>query len=120
MYTGYLLPELEKQKLLAMFPPKFPDVVAHHVTYQFGANSVLPPMANTYVSGYACDDAGIEALIVSVDGTRLRDDGKIYHITWSLDRSAGFKPVDSNKLISDHGWEAIPRVNVTMTPMIFK
>ncbi len=65
---------------------------------------VLPHISSIKVVGYAFDAAGIEALVVEVNGSILRLDNKIYHITMSLDRTAGFKPVDSNTLISQKGF----------------
>ncbi|WP_434083261.1 hypothetical protein, partial [Escherichia coli] len=73
------------------------------------------------IVGYANDSEGLEALVVEVDGTVDRTDGKIYHCTWSLDRSKGFKPADSNKLVSQRNWTAVnPPINISTKPMFFE
>src|SRR3546814_9902597 len=49
------------------------------------------------------DGEGLQALIVSIDGSTDRPDGSTYHITWSLDRSRGRKAVQSNDVIAERG-----------------
>lgn len=106
--TGYEAFELTPQArstLAKLFPPKYPEFIGHHITHMFGV-----PMshASSYgdtvdfeVIGYADDGEGLEALVVRPRVSRLsRPDGKIYHITWSLDRSKGMKPMMSNALVA--------------------
>lgn len=102
-FQCWLVDGSSRTKLLNTFEPKFERVICHHVTYRYGVLSTdpLPPAAEIVVVGYASNDA-IEALVVTVDGTEKRVDGKIYHITLSLDPEKA-KPVDSNKLLS-LGW----------------
>lgn len=104
-YAAYVLTPAARDLVLEKFPPKFPDVIAHHVTYQFGSNEAPPP-ASIVVVGYTSDDS-LECLVVSVDGSTERPDGSTYHITLSLDRSQGRKPVDSNAVIEKNGWTPI-------------
>jgi len=122
--TGYQALELDhgsRSKLAAQFPPKFPEFIGHHITLAFGVKSdqPLPDISGVRVVGYSCDDAGIEALVVEVNGTTQRPDGKTYHVTWSLDREAGFKPVKSNELISSRGYEPVDPINITATARFF-
>ena len=49
--------------------------------------------------------AGLEALIVAVDGQVERAVGGIYHVTHSL--SEGRAKVESNTVIEQHGWTPI-------------
>jgi 8-oxo-dGTP pyrophosphatase MutT (NUDIX family) len=107
MYTAYVLTPAARAKLLEAFPPKFPDVIAHHATLKFGVpkDAEAPAPAELMAVGYANDES-LEAVVVSVDGTTKRPDGSTYHITLSLDRSKGRKPVDSNKVVQA-GWEPI-------------
>lgn len=101
-YSGWKLNDADRERLLEEFPPRFPDVVAHHVTKNL--KPFVPAEAEVVVVGYACDDGGVEVLVVEVNGTSARPDGSTYHITWSLDRAAGRKPVHSNEVLQQLGW----------------
>lgn len=101
-YIALVLDDQTRAKLIKHFPPKFKDFIGHHITMEFGVskNTELPDQPRDIkVVGYASDDS-LEALVVSVDGKIKRPDGSIYHITWSLDRSKGRKPKDSNQLLT--------------------
>jgi len=119
-YQAFEISHESRSRLAAKFPPKFSDFIGHHITYKRGAKSDQPlPEANTFsVVGYAVNEEGIEALVVEVDGTTVRPDGGTYHITWSLDREAGFKPVASNELLKS-GWESVPKINIAATAKFF-
>lgn len=121
-YNGYLLPDSERSKLLAQFPPKYTDVIAHHITVKFPAmsNEPLPEGKKFRVVGHADDGRGLEALVVEVDGETKRPDGKVYHITWSLDRNAGRKPVQSNEVIANQGYQNVNPINISMEPKFFR
>jgi len=112
-YTAFVLSQRARAELLSKFPPKFPDVICHHVTERFGVPNGFqaPNDSNVTVVGYASDDS-LEALVVEVDGARERKDGKVYHITLSLDRSQGRKPVESNDVIGRFGFETVERVEL--------
>lgn len=103
-YVAFVLDEVSQNECIKRFPSKFPDVYTHHVTLEFGVKSshiidqsYLPLII---VIGYVCDDS-LESLIVTVDGNPIRKDGNKYHITLSLDKSKGRKPVDSNNLVNN-------------------
>ena len=119
-YNAFVLDEQTRRKLAQTFPPKYPDFVGHHVTVQFGVpkDPSLPygDVADIEVVGYAEDD-GIEALVVKVNGELKRPDGKPYHITWSLDRARGRKPVDSNAVIAQKGFT---KVKPIVIPAVLK
>lgn len=120
-YQAFELSHDSRSKLAQQYPPKFSEFIGHHITYKRGAKSDQPlPEAITFrVVGYACDDKGIECFVVEVDGSTIRPDGGTYHCTWSLDREAGFKPVNSNDLLRG-GWEKIPSpINITATAKFF-
>ena len=120
-YQAFELDHASRSKLAQSFPPKFSEWIGHHITVKMGAKSNQPlPEASTFrVVGYACNEAGIECLVVEVDGTTTRPDGRTYHCTWSLDRGAGFKPVNSNDLLRD-GWDKLPNpINITATAKFF-
>lgn len=100
-YTGFEIAESDRQMLAEIFPPKFPDWIGHHITVDFGVKEShpLPHADSLVVVGYQCDES-LEALVVAVDHQTKRPDGVYYHITWSLDRSKGRKPVDSKRVIT--------------------
>ena len=105
-YTAYVLTKHARNKILSTFPPKFPEVRAHHITVKFDVpkNQRIPPhQAKIEVVGYASDD-GLEAAVVSVNGKTARPDGKVYHIT--LSHNPDRKAVQSNNLLQN-GWIAI-------------
>jgi hypothetical protein len=103
--TGWKLPRDERERLLERFPPSYEEVIADHVTLRFGAELPPKPAASSVV-GRADDGRSLECLVVALDGTTHRPDGSTYHITWSL--GPGRKPVESNDLLREQGWHAIP------------
>lgn len=118
VYTGWLLDTADRDALLARFPPRFERVVAHHVTLKFGDQAAAPPgEAAAEIVGEACDDAGVQALVVQINGTAARPDGGTFHITWSL--ASGREARESNDVIAARGWtpfaEPVP-VRLVPTP----
>jgi len=100
-YLAYVVPDQARNDLAREFQPKYPEFVGHHIIQQFGVplNTQNPGnSAQITVIGHAEED-GLEALVVTVNGAKRREDGRLYHITWSLDRSKGKKPVMSNDLV---------------------
>ena len=103
--VGWILDEAQRAALLGRFPPRYGQVIAHHVTlwgHKKGAS--VPAPATIALVGYAHAGDGIECYVATVDGQTTRPDGNIYHVTWSLDPASGKVPKDSNALISAHGW----------------
>ena len=117
-YVGWLLSKNDRIKLLNMIETEYPDVLAHHVTYKMG-NQPLPPEVTAEIVGIA-DDDGVQALVVSIDGFTNRWDNSTYHITWSINRALGKKPVDSNKVIKEYGWTSIEPIKIKLIPTLFK
>jgi hypothetical protein len=121
-YTGWKLPEDERARLLARFPPRYPDVIADHVTLQFGVSpGAMPPWETQgEIVGAADDGTGVQALVVAIGGTTSRPDGSVFHIIWSIDRAAGRRPVDSNGVVRA-GWEGLAQhIPVRLLPMLFR
>lgn len=123
-YSAYLLSDESKNLLLQRFIPKYPKIIAHHITVEHGIpnDSAPPETASLKVVGYADSGDGIEALVVSVDGTYDRPDGNIYHITWSLDPTK-YSPKDSNILLSRnngnrHQFKLVKSIDILVTPVI--
>jgi hypothetical protein len=107
--TGWKLDAEDRARLLQRFAPLFPDLVADHVTLRTGtdAGTPLPTETCGEVVGEIDDGAGVQALIVRIGGTTDRRDGSTYHITWSLDRARGRRPVESNSVIARLGWRPL-------------
>lgn len=118
---GWRLPADARAMLLARFPPRYPDLFAHHVTLAFGAaaGAALPPERDGMVVGRADDGSGLEALVVAISGATDRPDGSTFHITWSLDAAAGRRPVHSNDVIRKRGWTPLAEpIAVALTPAL--
>src|SRR3954470_20993931 len=100
---GWKLDRDQRNELLQQFPPHYPKVDADHVTLERApADAPLPEEAEAEIVGRADDGAGVEAMVVRLNGTTDRPDGSTYHITWSL--GDGRKAKESNDVIRDHGW----------------
>jgi len=120
-YTGYELTSHARSELLAQVAPVHPDVIAHHITHEYGVYEQLPPYVDMVrVIAVAQNDL-VQAAIVKINGTTTRVYGdSFYHITVSVDRAAGGKAVDSNALIKDSkNWTAIDPFNLAVMPKFF-
>lgn len=120
--TGWKLDHQERAQLLRRFAPHWPDTIADHVTLKgdAGRNDPLPQSRNAEIVGRVDDGKGLQAMIVAIEGTTDRPDGSTYHITWSLDRQRGRKPVDSNEVIASLGWQPLDRaVPIRIRPARF-
>lgn len=105
---GWLLAKEDREWLLEQFPPKFEKTVAHHVTLKSDAErEPLPSKVQAAIVGRTDDRQGVEAMVVSVDGTTDRPDGSTYHITWSLED--GRRARESNDVLKERGWERLDR-----------
>lgn len=106
-YIAFVLDPESKAKILEKFPPKFSEVRGDHITYLYGVPRPvsLPSAESVQVVGYASNDV-IEAVVVSIDGSTMRTDGEIYHITLSLDSHEGAQAKDSKALVKQ-GWQKI-------------
>ncbi|HEY0114165.1 MAG TPA: hypothetical protein VGB54_00445 [Allosphingosinicella sp.] len=112
---GWLVDEEQRVELLQQFTPRYPNVVAHHVTLESGSDQPLPGPAIGDIVGIADDDSGVQALVVSIDGTSDRPGGGTYHITWSLGEDRAAK--ESNDVIAARGWIPLDLpVPVTLHP----
>ena len=106
---GWLLDQVDREALLARFTPAWPDVIAHHVTLASKTNDSLPAPTSCEVVGHVNDGEGLQALVVAIEGTTDRPDGSTYHITWSLDRAAGWQAVQSNDVLRERGYDRLPQ-----------
>ncbi|MGZ8924430.1 MAG: hypothetical protein ACXW2E_00970 [Nitrososphaeraceae archaeon] len=105
-YVAFVLDERSRANLLRKVAPIHPNVICHHVTLRFGVHKddsqfIMNKFNNlnaVNVRGIVADDK-VQALIVDINGNIFRSDGSVYHVTHSIDRAKGAKPVDSNKLL---------------------
>lgn len=113
---GWKLCPRQRDRLLERFAPRYPRAVADHVTLASNAgDKPFPPLAAAAIVGRADDGKGVEAMVVTINGTTDRPDGSSFHITWSL--AAGRRAVESNAVIRDFGWTAFAEpIAVTITP----
>jgi hypothetical protein len=112
--VGWKLNRDERERLLRDHCPRYADVVADHVTFRTGS-AALPANVRASIVGHVDDGEGVEAMVVSVDGTTDRPDGSTYHITWSL--GPGHDAKESNDVLKKCDWREFDQpIPVTLTP----
>lgn len=104
---GWKVGDADRLALLARLPPRYAQVMADHVTLRahVAADAELPPAARALIIGHVDDGAGVEALVVQIEGSTGRPDGRTYHLTWSL--GPGRTAIESNQAIARQGWTAM-------------
>jgi len=122
LVLGWKLDRAERTALIDRFRPVYDHVDVDHVTLaaRVGAGAPLPGETEGRIVGRADDGAGVEAMVVEIAGTTDRPDGSTYHITWSLDRAKGRRPVESNEVIRERGWTPLDEgVPVRLIPELW-
>lgn len=117
---GWKLDPRQRADLLERLPPRFEHVIADHVTLaaKVSPGAPLPPPAEGLVVGRADDGEGVDAMVVTIDGSTDRPGGGTYHITWSL--APGRRAQESNDVIAARGWAALDTpIPVTLRPACF-
>ena len=116
---GWKLDPEQRSALLERFEPRYDEPVADHVTLEVDARSKpLPGPVDSAIIGRSDDCKGVQAMVVTIDGTTDRPDGSTYHITWSL--APGRKAKESNDVIREKGWSPVdPPVPVKLQPARF-
>jgi hypothetical protein len=115
--TGWKLDRTQREQLLKDHPPRYAQAVADHVTLEVGGKEI-PGEVRASIVGRADDEAGVEAMVVSIDGSVDRPDGSIYHITWSL--GPGRKARESNDVLKERGWKELDHpIPVDLAPARF-
>ena len=116
---GWKLDRQQRDELLRQFPPRYAQAVADHVTLRTDAKEEpLPSSVRAAIVGRADDDQGVEAMVVTLDGTTDRPDGSTYHITWSL--GSGRRARESNDVLKERGWAELDHpIPVTIEPARF-
>lgn len=104
-YTAYVIGDASRAELLERFPPKYPDIIAHHITLKYGAAEGETPREPGHVRIVGHHDGGnIQVLVAEVDGEQHQQtetDGakRFLHITLSLDKAQGVSARNSNDLL---------------------
>ena len=112
--VGWKLDRGERETLLRRHPPRYAEIVADHVTLKVGSRD-LPADVRAAIVGHADDGEGVEAMVVTIDGTTDRPDGSTYHITWSL--GPGRKAKESNDVLRERGWQELDHpIPMTLRP----
>jgi len=122
-YLGYVLSEASRQELLRRFPPKYSEVKADHVTYKFPAapDDVAPPAPRSArVIGHADAGEGVDVAVVEIDGSTTRPDGKIFHVTLSVDPARGKESAHANDLLKERGFERVAAMDIALEPKILR
>lgn len=115
--AGWKLDQADRSRLLDRFPSRYAQTVADHVTLRFGTDrdTPLPTVTGGEVIGVTDDEAGVQALVVRIDGATERGDGSHFHLTWSLE--PGREARESNDVIAAHGWRPVePPIAIRIEP----
>jgi len=107
----------QRAELLERLEPVYESAVADHVTLaaRVADGTPLPDEVVAEVVGRIDDGRGVEALVVSIDGTSDRPDGSTYHVTWSL--GPGRQARESNDVLATYRWEPVgERIPLALTP----
>jgi hypothetical protein len=115
-YLAFELLPATRTSLLGQFKPHFKKVMCQHITVMFNLTDESAALlqeqlanADLQVVGFQTGD-GVECLVVEVNGSSRRPDGGCYHITLSL--ADGHKPVESNALIKQQGFQTCLPVQI--------
>jgi hypothetical protein len=114
-YFAFNLTDESQAEILSKFKPLFSQVKCHHITYQREIQEfdTIPNHTKAKVIGYSRNER-IECLVVSVDGTHFRPDGKIYHIT--LSHNEDTQSAYSNVLLSEESFCPVEHFDVDIVP----
>ncbi|MBA4355197.1 MAG: hypothetical protein C0409_10945 [Novosphingobium sp.] len=104
MTIGWKLDRNQRAALLKSHPPRYANVIADHVTLSVSGDELPSPINEACIVGHIDDGHGVQALVVSLNGSTARPDGKVWHITWSL--ADGRAARESNDVIAQLGWTA--------------
>lgn len=112
LYSALVLTEECRRKILHKFSPAFDLVKCDHITINYPAKDNDKKFQNlnlkVLVVGYKVDnELGVECLVVSVNGRSNRCDGRLYHLTLSLDSAKNAKAVLSNQILADHKYQKL-------------
>lgn len=114
MTIGWRLDRDQRATLLARYPARYANPIADHVTLSVKGSAPPPLVSTAEIVGHIDDGIGVEAMVVAIDGSTGRPDGKIWHITWSLADARA--PRESNDVIAQFGWDPRHREPLVLIP----
>lgn len=114
MTIGWKLTTQCREALLAAHPPRYSNVVADHVTLSVAGNYPPDPVTDARIVGHVDDGLGVEAMVVSLNGSTTRPDGKVWHVTWSLNEGRAAR--ESNDVIAEKGWLSLNDEMLALIP----
>lgn len=117
MTIGWKLTRECLAALLADLPPTYPRVIADHVTLAVQGSETPLPVNTAVIIGRVDDGNGVEAMVVELNGSTARPDGKVWHVTWSL--AEGRSARESNDVIAERGWTAIATRPLVLEPAVW-
>ncbi|WP_231626553.1 hypothetical protein [Novosphingobium sp. AAP83] len=117
MTIGWKLDREQRAALLKTYPPRYADVIADHVTLSVSGTKAPPHAGEAIIVGHADDGAGVEALVVAIEGSTARPDGKVWHVTWSL--AKGRTARESNDVIARLGWTVSNGEKLILAPALW-
>lgn len=117
MTVGWKLTRECRDALIATIPPKYARTIADHVTLSISGTASPEPVATAKIIGRADDGLGVEAMVVAIDGSTARPDGKVWHVTWSLADNRTAR--ESNDVIAQLGWTGVPYHTLCLEPAIW-
>lgn len=107
-YRAYMLKDADRERLLQMFPPTHPRVIADHISAESlnMMHLVKDGPAKAEVIGYA-DHEGVQSLIVRVNGKELTGNGTPFHISWSS--NPGVKVGGTGNIVRRYGYTKLDK-----------
>lgn len=109
MYSCYkIIDNKAKQIILKSFPSLAGyTVICDHITHDFGSDVVPPELTSVEVVGIVNDPGVVVGLLLKVNGSEVRPDGKKYHITIGVGPKV--KPVHTNVAIDNGHYTLLSR-----------
>lgn len=99
MYSCYkIIDNKAKQLILKSFPSLAGyNVICDHITHVLGSDELPPTLTSVEVIGVVNDPGVVIGLVLKVNGSEMRPDGKRYHIT--IGTGPKIRPVETNAAI---------------------
>lgn len=80
-HVGWTLAKAARERLPARYPRT--RVYAQHVTLYHGAEArgQMAPRPSGQIVGYSDEGVGVQVVAVTIDGSTVRPDGGVFHMT---------------------------------------
>lgn len=111
-YEAFVLTPSARNAVLQRVTPAHQDVICHHITHRFSSSATLEGGTYVWEAFARSTDGFADAILVRCTSHPVqRPDNRQYHVTISVDRGNGGKPVMSNG--------AIAKGSVAIAPFTF-